>query len=465
MKDRLIIFYFILFLVFQGTSLGLLIAQDSSGSETEQNSSPSNSYQSEGGQEGETESGESDAEEEAARDDWDANTDYPTITLECARLVSPDGSWKESREAQASRCAKDTLTDEFEKTKKDGKELKHFEAFGNTYEYLGNGADLTGIGTSKNIKGEREVDPNDHGGPKGFRDENGNIDSNILDRAFGISASKPRNDLRTSSSVPSVGKDFSIDAPDGVPAVGLSGDKNDGKKIPDLPDGLDDYAASRGFDFKAGITLAAKISVGFIPWLNDASDFYEVTVGYDSITGEKLDVFDRILSGLGLFAGSGQLYRSGLKWARKSSGGLIDRLKKITIETPYEAVPVKQEISKKALDVWRRVHKTRRVYRRGDYNLSRSKAGADPALDPLKSQPFHWFPDPSDAKLSPQAFAKKYGTNNFEGGVEEFLEIGEIVKGAKFITIKAGALSGNLGGGIEVVVHPKDVRVIYHGKP
>lgn len=53
----------------------------------------------------------------------------------------------------------------------------------------------------------------------------------------------------------------------------------------------------------------ADISTSLLPFVGDARDFYEMSTGKDLVTGEKLTRFDRILSGVGLIAGSGAFFR------------------------------------------------------------------------------------------------------------------------------------------------------------
>ncbi|HVK62287.1 MAG TPA: pre-toxin TG domain-containing protein [Bdellovibrionales bacterium] len=53
----------------------------------------------------------------------------------------------------------------------------------------------------------------------------------------------------------------------------------------------------------------ARLGIGFIPVVNDAADLYEVFVGRDFASGERLSSSERALSALGLAIGSGAGYR------------------------------------------------------------------------------------------------------------------------------------------------------------
>ena len=53
----------------------------------------------------------------------------------------------------------------------------------------------------------------------------------------------------------------------------------------------------------------ARLGVGFTPGLNDAADIYELLIGKDFVNGEVLTWGERLLSGVGLIAGSGMGFR------------------------------------------------------------------------------------------------------------------------------------------------------------
>ena len=53
----------------------------------------------------------------------------------------------------------------------------------------------------------------------------------------------------------------------------------------------------------------ARLGIGFTPVVNDIADLYELLVGKDFISGSKLSFSDRMLSVLGVIAGSGAAYR------------------------------------------------------------------------------------------------------------------------------------------------------------
>lgn len=51
------------------------------------------------------------------------------------------------------------------------------------------------------------------------------------------------------------------------------------------------------------------VSTSLLPFVSDARDLYEMVNGKDLITGEEIDGFGRVVSGVALIAGSGSLYR------------------------------------------------------------------------------------------------------------------------------------------------------------
>lgn len=53
----------------------------------------------------------------------------------------------------------------------------------------------------------------------------------------------------------------------------------------------------------------AQLGVGFTPILGDAADIYELVIGRDFLSGSKLTWEERLLSGVGIIAGSGTGYR------------------------------------------------------------------------------------------------------------------------------------------------------------
>ncbi len=53
----------------------------------------------------------------------------------------------------------------------------------------------------------------------------------------------------------------------------------------------------------------ARLGIGFVPLVNDVADVYELLTGKDFISGKSLSLADRMLSGLGVIAGSGAAYR------------------------------------------------------------------------------------------------------------------------------------------------------------
>ena len=59
----------------------------------------------------------------------------------------------------------------------------------------------------------------------------------------------------------------------------------------------------------------ARLGVGFTPIVGDVADLYELLIGKDFLTGENLDWSGRMLSGIGLLAGSGAGYRYAMRAA------------------------------------------------------------------------------------------------------------------------------------------------------
>jgi hypothetical protein len=56
-------------------------------------------------------------------------------------------------------------------------------------------------------------------------------------------------------------------------------------------------------------TAGLNISTSLLPFVSDARDYYELISGKDLITGETLDTFARVVTGVAVIAGSGVLYR------------------------------------------------------------------------------------------------------------------------------------------------------------
>lgn len=82
-----------------------------------------------------------------------------------------------------------------------------------------------------------------------------------------------------------------------------------------------------------------KLLVGLTPGLNDVADVTEFVIGRDVVTGENLEGIDRVLSGLGIIIGSGQLYR-GLRAA-----GMIQKHKGIDSIYDFNKKFIKASVS------------------------------------------------------------------------------------------------------------------------
>ncbi len=70
------------------------------------------------------------------------------------------------------------------------------------------------------------------------------------------------------------------------------------------------------------LAILARMGVGFIPVVGDAVDLYEFLTGVEFGTGRKLDFSDRVMSAVGLLAGSGKMWREaacGVEQAFKES--------------------------------------------------------------------------------------------------------------------------------------------------
>lgn len=57
------------------------------------------------------------------------------------------------------------------------------------------------------------------------------------------------------------------------------------------------------------LTMLARMGVGFIPVVGDAVDLYEFLSGVEFGSGRKLDFNDRVMTAVGLLAGSGKMWR------------------------------------------------------------------------------------------------------------------------------------------------------------
>ena len=78
------------------------------------------------------------------------------------------------------------------------------------------------------------------------------------------------------------------------------------------------------------------VGTGFVPGINDARDFYELTCGKDLFSGENIGLEGRTLSALGLLIGSGALYRN-IAHSVKSLLPVGDRIGKKAVETALQA--------------------------------------------------------------------------------------------------------------------------------
>lgn len=76
------------------------------------------------------------------------------------------------------------------------------------------------------------------------------------------------------------------------------------------------------------LATLARMGVGFIPVIGDAVDLYELLAGVEFGTGRKLDFSDRVMTAVGLLAGSGKMWRetySGID-GTLDSAKLVDRV-------------------------------------------------------------------------------------------------------------------------------------------
>jgi hypothetical protein len=60
------------------------------------------------------------------------------------------------------------------------------------------------------------------------------------------------------------------------------------------------------------------VSTTLIPFINDARDLYELVNGRDLITNEEIDTFGRLVSGVALVAGNGNIYRKAINGIKDS---------------------------------------------------------------------------------------------------------------------------------------------------
>lgn len=74
------------------------------------------------------------------------------------------------------------------------------------------------------------------------------------------------------------------------------------------------------------------VSASLIPFVNDARDVYELVTGRDLLTGEEIDGFGRLLTGVALVAGNGNVYR-------KAAGKLKDSFAKKAIKKAEPGIP------------------------------------------------------------------------------------------------------------------------------
>jgi len=108
------------------------------------------------------------------------------------------------------------------------------------------------------------------------------------------------------------------------------------------------------------------VGVVATPVVNDLSDFYEAALGREICTGKKLENWERVLSGVGMIAGSGRFWRTvgneiegvGKAWSKVSvtthttvtlSRETLAKIRKALEHTPYPPVRIRQAGDKIAI--------------------------------------------------------------------------------------------------------------------
>lgn len=89
--------------------------------------------------------------------------------------------------------------------------------------------------------------------------------------------------------------------------------------------------------------VGADIGTAFIPYVNDARDWFELTTGVDLISGDKLEPWERVAAGVGLLAGSGAAYRGVVNYLRGAEAA------KKTLEVARLGIPGLRPITEGAL--------------------------------------------------------------------------------------------------------------------
>jgi hypothetical protein len=225
----------------------------------------------------------------------------------------------------------------------------------------------------------------------------------------------------------------------------------------------------------------ARLGLGFVPIVNDIVDLYELLTGKDFISGKSLSLSDRMLSGLGVIAGSGASYRyakraihspaqymdefsEGLSKASKRTASFdkedlnsasnslyesSDFFKKAShvkpIETPYGKA--KQSMNKEPLKARAKAESGHPLYKVGSRKIS----------DTGKDSQF-WSIEPPDLK----DYANKYGIPEQNMHGELFIEKGILKEGGHFVTRNAPGVKQNIGGAVEIVVPRGNVSIKGH---
>jgi len=261
------------------------------------------------------------------------------------------------------------------------------------------------------------------------------------------------------------------------------------EQLADLAGDVEAEAAATGFSDDDFRELVAGIAIGLTPGVNDAADLTELITGKDlasCLNGicKDLGISDRLVSGLGLILGSGQLYRKAMELAsaekslEQGTRGVARNLSKsraasalselpkelhevanrtfgLRVKMPYGSGYAEQEITKEALQARLKIESgSRRVYRRGDYVKAKIAVAGE--------GPYTWAPDNKNLQTTAEEFAEMFGTNPIDTFANSFVEVAEMKAGAKFVTRKAPGFNGQPGGAIEVVVDPSDISVIVH---
>ena len=219
-----------------------------------------------------------------------------------------------------------------------------------------------------------------------------------------------------------------------------------------------DRLAEQLDNFADDLETGADWATALTPGVNDLRDLYELTNGKDLISGEELSTIDRAVAGAGLVLGSGAVYRKTID-ALARGAELTDELYTIVrrafdsldevdpIDIPWDTGKAYQEFDMEAIISRVQVLDGQKLYRLGTRGRNFTGEAAQ----------FWSLEFPGSA-----SFSKRHGIPPENAANPDFIEIGTLKEGNKFIIRRSTRVGENSGGAIEVVVPPGGVDISSH---